>query len=321
MVRSLRGGTTRTGKNGPSLGRRNGVGLALGFCPALISGRPSVPSIWAHSRYAALDAYAPSVTYKARWVNVRPNAVKNMIAEGRPVLNAWLSIASSHVAEGIAHQGVDSVTIDLQHGAIDFAAAFHMLQAISTSPAVPFARVPAHDAAMMGKLLDAGAYGLICPMVENRTQAEAFVTACRYPPRGTRSFGPNRVTYYAGRDYWQHADAEILLLAQVETRTAIDNLDSIVAVPGLDGIYIGPADLSLSYGAAPAMVPKDASIEAAIKTACERARRADLVAAIHTDGPATVRQRFAEGFHMCSFPTDMRFLLDAVRAAVKEARA
>jgi len=251
---------------------------------------------------------------------VRSNELKAKIAAGKPVLNAWCSIASSHVAEAISHQGVDSVTVDLQHGAIEFAAAFQMLQAISTSPAIPLVRVPWNEPSIMTKVLDAGAYGIICPMIESAAEAEAFVSACRYPPLGTRSYGPNRVTFYAGSDYLQHANSELLLLAQIETRKAVENVNSILAVTGLDGVYVGPADLSLSLGASPSMTPSDPHVVSAIGQVRERARAAERIAAIHTDGARTAKQRFAEGFQFCSLPTDMRFLINAVRAAVHEAK-
>lgn len=252
---------------------------------------------------------------------MRVNALKQKIAAGEPVLNAWCAIASSHVAEAIAHQGVDSVTIDLQHGAIDFSAAFHMLQAISISPAVPLVRVPWNEPAIMTKVLDAGAYGIICPMIESQAEAQAFVSACRYPPQGTRSYGPNRVSFYAGTGYAEGANSEILLLAQVETRRSVENVDAILSVPGLDGIYVGPADLSLSYGVAPSMTPSDSAVVAAIGEVRARARAAGRIAAIHTDGAATARRRFSQGFQFCSLPTDMRLLIDAVKAAVKETKS
>ena len=251
---------------------------------------------------------------------VRANTLKSKIAAGLPVLNAWCAIASSHVAEAIAHQGVDSVTIDLQHGAIDFASAFQMLQGISTSPAVPLARVPGNEPAIMTKLLDAGAYGIICPMIETEDEARAFVAACRYPPMGSRSYGPNRVSFYAGADYASGANREILLLAQVETRKAVENLDAILSVAALDGIYVGPGDLSLSYGLAPNMAPTDAVVVDAIAHVRTQVRSAGLIAAIHTDGAATARRRYAEGFQFCSLPTDVRLLINAVKSAVQEAK-
>ncbi len=251
---------------------------------------------------------------------MRANDLKAKLAAGQPIINAWCSIASSHVAEAIAHQGVDSVTIDLQHGAIDVAAAFQMLQAISSSPATPLVRVPWNEPGILTKVLDAGAYGVICPMINTAAEATAFVQACRYPPEGQRSFGPNRVVFYAGTDYWQHANREVLLLAQIETREAVQNLDSILAVPGLDGIYVGPGDLSLAYGAPPSMAPAEPSVLAVMGEIRARTRARDRIAAVHTDGAATARQRFSEGFQLCSLPTDIRFLVNAVKAEVAKIR-
>ena len=152
---------------------------------------------------------------------MRRNELRKIIAGGNTVLNAWLAIASPFSAELMAHQGFDSVTIDLQHGPVDFQAAVGMLQAISTTPAVPMVRVPWNEPILTAKLLDAGAYGIICPMINSQAEAEALVTACRYPPRGARSFGPNRAVLYGGADYWQHANDEVLIFAMVETRQAV----------------------------------------------------------------------------------------------------
>src|SRR6202011_2929853 len=129
---------------------------------------------------------------------MRKNEIAKIIAGGGTVLNAWLAIANSFSAEVMAHQGFDSVTIDLQHGPVDFQAAVGMLRAISTPPAVPMVRVPWNEPILTAKLLDAGAYGIICPMINSKAEAEALITACRYPPRGSRSFGPNRAVLYGG---------------------------------------------------------------------------------------------------------------------------
>ncbi|MDX2307640.1 MAG: aldolase/citrate lyase family protein [Hyphomicrobium sp.] len=252
---------------------------------------------------------------------MRPNPVRKKLAAGGQVLNAWCSIASSHTAEAIAHQGVDSVTVDLQHGAIGYGELFHMLQAISTSPATPIVRVPTNEPGIIAKALDSGAYGIICPMIETADEARALASACRYPPLGTRSFGPNRVVYYAGTDYAAHANDEILVFAQIETRRAIENVDAIAAVPGIDGLYVGPADLSLSFGEAPNMRPSAESVISAIAAALAASRQHGKFAAIHTDGAETSRERYAQGFGLCSLPTDMRFLINAVKAAVAAVRA
>lgn len=248
---------------------------------------------------------------------MRANLVKSRFRERKPILNGWCTIASSHVAEVLAHAGFDSLTIDLQHGAIDYAQAFHMLQAISTSPAVPLARVPWNEPALMMKLLDAGAYGLICPMINSRREAESFVAACRYPPDGIRSYGPNRAVVYAGVDYAQNANSEILLLAQIETAEAVSNTNEILGVTGLDGIYVGPGDLSLSLGFRPSMAPTEPTVLAAMQHALACAKTQGKLAAVHTDGPATALVRYGEGFDFCSLPADMRLLADAVRSAVE----
>ena len=172
------------------------------------------------------------------------------------LVNAWLAIPSTYSAEVMGHQGFDSVTVDLQHGMIGFDAAIPMLQALS-STAVPLARVSKNDPALVMRLLDAGAYGIICPMVSTPEQARDFVSACRYPPKGGRSFGPARGLLYGGADYFAHADREIVTLAMLETVEAVANADAILAVEGLDEICIGPNDLSLAYGKPPKSEPDD----------------------------------------------------------------
>ena len=252
---------------------------------------------------------------------MRKNELKKAIADGKNVLNAWLAIANPFSAEMMAHQGFDSVTIDLQHGPVDFQAAVGMLAAISTTPAVPMARVPWNEPILAAKLLDAGAYGIICPMINSKAEAEALVAACRYPPRGQRSFGPNRAVLYGGADYWQHANDEILILAMVETREAVKNLDEIVSVDGLDGVYVGPSDLSLSMGKPPPTLdPQDPEVLAAIKAICVGTRKRGKIAGVHTDGAKTAIRRFGEGFQLCTLLSDARLMANAAAAAVREAR-
>jgi 4-hydroxy-2-oxoheptanedioate aldolase len=251
---------------------------------------------------------------------MRKNAIRKTLASGGHVLNAWLAIPSSYSAELMAHQGWDSVTIDLQHGPIDFQVAVGMLQAISTTDAVPMARVPWNDPAIIMKLLDAGAYGLICPMVNSQAEAEVFVAAARYAPRGIRSFGPNRAVQYGGADYWQHANDEVLLLAMIETGKALHNLDEILSVPGLDGTYIGPSDLSLSMGRSPTLDPTDKDVLGAMETIRRKTRERGLIAGVHTDSAKTALRRYEEGFQLCTILNDARLLIAAAQAAVREVK-
>jgi len=252
---------------------------------------------------------------------MRKNELRRLLAGGSTVLNGWLSLANSYSAELMAHQGFDSVTIDLQHGAVDYQSAVAMLQAISTTAAVPMVRVPWNEPILTLKLLDAGAYGVICPMINSKAQAEAFVDACRYPPRGSRSFGPNRAVLYGGADYWRHANEEILLFAMVETREALNNLEAIVSVDGLDGIYVGPSDLSLSMGKVPpSLDPQDEEVVGAIKQIAYTTRQRGKFAGVHTDGAKTAIRRFGDGYQLCTILNDARLLANAAAAAVREAR-
>ena len=160
---------------------------------------------------------------------MRENTLKKIWAQGGAAVSGWLSIPSAFSAEVMAHQGFDSLVIDMQHGVIDYQAAVGMLAAISTTPVVPLARVPWNDPARLMKILDAGAYGVICPMINSRAEAEALVRACKYPPRGNRSFGPVRASIYAGADYVNHANDQLLVL-----RRRADDRGRLVA-HGRDG--------------------------------------------------------------------------------------
>ena len=182
---------------------------------------------------------------------MRKNKLKQMFKEGKPIVNGWLQIPSAFSAEVMAHQGWDSCTIDMQHGVIDYSSALPMLQSISSTNVTPLARVNWNEPGQIMKILDAGCYGVICPMVSNKTEAENFVQACLYPSKGYRSFGPIRGLIYGGSDYAKEADNEILKLAMIETKESLENLDEILNTPNLDGIYIGPADLSLALGEEP----------------------------------------------------------------------
>lgn len=252
---------------------------------------------------------------------MRKNKIRQQIASGGNVVNGWLAIPSSYSAEVMAHQGFDSVTIDLQHGPVDFQAAVGMMQAISTTDATPMARVPWLDAAIIMKLLDAGAYGLICPMINNKEEAERFVSFGRYPPIGTRSMGPNRAVQYGGADYWQHANEEVLLLAMIETSEGLRNLDEILSVPGLSGVYVGPSDLSMALiGHSPSLDPTDKGVIDAIVDIARRTRAKGMIAGVHTDGSKTALKRFDQGYQLCTLLNDARLLAMAAAQVVREVK-
>jgi len=239
---------------------------------------------------------------------MRENRLRTLWAEGRAAVNGWLAIPSSFSAEVMAHQDWDSLTIDLQHGVIDYQAAVTMLTAISTTSTVPVIRVPWLEPGILMKSLDAGAYGVICPMVNTRDDAARLVAYTNYAPRGTRSFGPIRALLYAGADYPQHADRTIVRFAMIETAQALDNLDAILSVEGLDAIYIGPSDLSLALGCKPAFDEVDPPVAAAIEHILERAKAHGVVAGIHNGSPEAARARVARGFRFVTIGSDARLM-------------
>ncbi len=251
---------------------------------------------------------------------MRANRLRSMAREGRTITNGWLAIPSSYAAEVMGHQGFDSVTVDLQHGMIGFDAAVPMLQALSATPAVPLARVSKLDYALVMQLLDAGAYGIICPMVSTPAEAALFASFCRYPPRGQRSFGPARGLLYGGPDYFARADEEVLALAMLETREAVAAADAILATPGLDGIYVGPNDLCLAYGQAPSPETDDPEVAATIVGLAARARSAGRIAGIFCSGGAAARRRAGEGFGMVTPGNDVSMLVRGAKEALAAMR-
>ena len=240
---------------------------------------------------------------------MRKNKLKELFEAGKPIINSWLAVPSSFSAEVMANQGWDSLTIDMQHGLIDYPNAVNMLQAISSTQTTPMARVNWNEPGQIMKILDAGCYGVICPMVSNRKEAENFVQACQYPPKGYRSFGPIRASIYGGADYANHADQEILKLAMIETKEALEKLDEILDTPNLDGIYIGPADLSLSVGEEPGFdKPENTKAYKEILRILEAAKKRNLLAGLH-NGTAEYAQKMIEkGFNLVTVGSDSRYI-------------
>jgi 4-hydroxy-2-oxoheptanedioate aldolase len=239
---------------------------------------------------------------------MRENRLRSIWAAGGAAVNGWLAIANSFSAETMAHQGWDTLTIDLQHGVVDYTAMVTMLQAISTTATVPVVRVPWLEPGILMKTLDAGAAAVICPMVNTREDAQKLVSYTHYAPRGTRSFGPIRALLYGGADYFQHANDAIVTFAMIETAQALDNLDEILSVEGLDAVYIGPSDLSISLGCTPAFDELDAPAAQAVDHILARARAHGVVAGIHNGTPEAARARIAKGFQFVTIGSDARLL-------------
>ena len=168
------------------------------------------------------------------------------------------------------------------------------------------------------KILDAGCYGIICPMVSNRKEAESFVKACLYPSKGYRSFGPIRGLLYGGSDYAKNADNEILKLAMIETKESLENLDEILDTPNLDGIYIGPADLSLALGEDPGFDrPESTKAYKEITRILEKSKKRNLFTGIHNGSVDYAKKMISLGFNLVTIGSDQRFMSSGAKAVIE----
>jgi 4-hydroxy-2-oxoheptanedioate aldolase len=243
-------------------------------------------------------------------------------SRGEVAVNGWLSIPSTVTAEMVASQDYDTITIDLQHGLIDYQMALPMMQAVAAaSDATVIARPPWLEPGIIMKLLDAGALGILCPLVNTPADAEALVRTCRYAPAGIRSVGPTRAMMVYGANYIQEANDAVVTLAMIETAQALDNVEAIARTPGLSALYIGPADLAQSLGHPIRMDPTDAPVMAAIDRILAAAKAAGIRAGMHCMMPDYARQMAAHGFDFVTLGNDARMLTAELSARVGAFRA
>lgn len=250
------------------------------------------------------------------------NRLREIWKEGRPVLNGWLSVGNSFTAEIMAAQGYDSITIDIQHGALDYSTALLMFQAIRGSGVVPMARVPWREPGIVMKVLDAGAMGIICPMINTAAEAAEFVSFLRYPPQGIRSFGPTRANIAYG-GYGLEANSEVLAFAMIETAAGMANLEEIASTPGLDGIYVGPADLTLGTQGGrlpPAFDREEPEMIALIRRIVDVCKSSGIHAALHCGTATYAARALVWGFDLTTVSGDSRLLAAAASESVREFR-
>jgi 4-hydroxy-2-oxoheptanedioate aldolase len=246
------------------------------------------------------------------------NRVKELWQCGEVAYGAWLSIPSSLSSEAIARVGFDYVCIDLQHGLIDDPAAAEMLVAISCTGATPFVRVPNNDAAAINRALDAGALGIIVPMIHSSDDACRAISSCRYPPEGTRSYGPVRASMTWGPDYFETANDLVVCVPMIETRQALEEIESIIALPGLEAIYVGPNDLSLSMGQPPGP-DNGGSYQEAYRSIAKHCAARGIVAGIH--GTAELAPKHVDtGYRMITVSGDLGLLRRAASQDLERAK-
>ena len=248
---------------------------------------------------------------------MRPNPLRARWATGEPAIGGWLSIPDQLIAEVLATADLDYVCIDLQHGPIGFSDAVRMLPGLVLGGVTPIIRVPANSTSNISTALDAGAMGIIVPLVNSAEEAAAAAAACRFPPLGQRSIGANRALVLQGSDYYQRADAEVMCMPMIETLEAIDALDDILSVPGVDAAYVGPSDLAISMGYRPGATA--ARYLAMLDTIVEACERHDVVPGIHCT-PATAADRLARGFRMITVVSDLPAFRAAIDLAIADAR-
>lgn len=248
------------------------------------------------------------------------NLVRERWRAGIPTLNGWLSMPTSIAAEIMARAGYDALTIDMQHGVMDYRNVLEIVTALTATDVVPVVRVPSSDPTFVTRVLDLGVLGVICPLIGNAAQAREFGAGCRYHPLGNRSFGPLRAPMVYGRDYAARANEAVLALGMIETAGAIAELEQILDVETLDGIYIGPADLGIALGMAPGMDREEPDFLRLIEDIARKANARGKVPGIHTTSSRYAARAINMGFGFVTVAGDARHVAVGAESIVRETR-
>lgn len=239
------------------------------------------------------------------------NPIRETLAAGRPSIGSWLNLASPLSAEVMAAAGFPWLVVDAEHSPFDLPLIAHTFRAIEARGAIPLVRAWDHDPVTIGRLLDAGSWGIVFPHVSRPEQAEALARAMRYPPNGTRSMGTGRCVTLSP-DYRQHIDAEVLCIPQIEDMEGIDSAEAIASLDGVDIGFLGPNDLALSMG----LEAGHPDHEAALQRFREGCKRAGKPSGLPAGDAETALRRVAEGFQFIDLTNDLRFLESAARQAI-----
>ena len=240
-------------------------------------------------------------------------------ADGQATFNAWLAVPSPVVAEVVSRAGFDSVCADLQHGVVDYRDLPGIVQAVALGGSTPIARVPWNEPGIIGKVLDAGVQAVIVPMVNSADEARAVVRAVRYAPLGARSYGPTLAGMRTPA-YYDGANEKVATIAMIETVDALARLDDIVSVPGIDAVYVGPADLSITLGLSPANHHDEAVFTDALVAVVAACRCHGVVPGIHATA-ALAEQRLEQGFRLITVSSDLASIRAGAAADLARARA
>ena len=251
-------------------------------------------------------------------------ALSTRIRSGSPVLSAWCGIPEPGIAGLLAREAFDAVTLDMQHGAVDVSGVFRALPLIAAAGKPALVRIPVGEFATASRVLDAGASAVIAPMINTVEDARLFGSFVKYPPVGDRSWGPHGALSLTGSqpgDYLAQANGFCLSFAMVETRESLGRVDDILAAPGLDGIFLGPSDLSLALSGGARINPLMAEVDHALDHAFARARAAGKLIGVYAGTGERASQVVEKGFDLVAVASDTLMLRSGAQATLKAARS
>ena len=245
---------------------------------------------------------------------MRDNWVRKRLNAGKPAIGTFLGLGSPTVAELLAHAGFDWLLIETEHNALDSAEIQQMLMGMSGTDTIPIVRIPSTNPVFIQRALDMGGMGIFVPMIRTADEARGVVRATRYPPEGTRGFGPLRASHYTMDygDYYYRANDNIVVVLVAETKEFLENAEEIMAVPGVDACYVGGFDMCISLGLDPMKQPHQ-EIEDAIEQLLAIGRRKGVAVGFGAGTPEQLRRRQAQGLTYLNYGTDYAMLVKAAR--------
>ncbi len=244
---------------------------------------------------------------------MKTNSVRAKLRSGESSVGTWLALPDPIFAKLMSSTGFEWLTVELEHSHATIETAALCFPIIAASDCVPLARVPYNSVENIKRVLDTGAWGIVVPMVNSRAEAEAVVKAARYRPQGERSVGGQLHAANFATDagtYYAKANDEILIVLMAEHVDAIENIDDILSVPGIDAVFIGPNDLHASMGFAPAFDSEDPTFNAALKKVYTSALAHGVAPGIHVADAAQAQRRLDEGWKMIAVASEVGFMLD-----------
>ena len=251
---------------------------------------------------------------------MKTNPVKQKLRSGKPSFGTWLSLGDLYATRVLARLGFDWLTLDIEHGAIDWSRAATIFAAVADAGCVPLARVPEGSHHYIKRVLDAGAWGIVVPMVDTVEQARLAIAAAKYPPQGNRSVGGGMHAMNFGAEageYYQHANDEILVVLQTESPTGVDNAEAIYSLPGCDAIFIGPQDLRFQMRKPDGTFPTADEHEAMVQRVIAAGKKVGTPTGIHTMDVPSALARAQQGMQFLAVGSDLRMMTQMAQETIR----